>query len=263
SAAGPFLLAYIMSHKLVAPNLYYNSVYLFLHFQYNGWFSFGVLALFFFTAEHYKLPLDAKKRRLFFRLMATACIPAYCLSLLWMNPPAWIFVIAAVSACLQLAALVVLLLLVRSSLADWLQLLPLQVKFFWGLSFAAFIIKLILQFLSVIPILGRFAFGFRPVIVGYLHLVTLGFLSFFLVGFLVTEKLLNTGPAVWKGGCGIFIAGVLLNEIVLLVQAICAINGNSLSVAPLLLLAAATVIFAGSLFMFIAQITRNKAGVKQ
>jgi hypothetical protein len=260
SAAGPFLLAYIMSHKLVAPNLYYNSVYLFLHFQYNGWFSFGVLALFFFTAEHYRLALNERKKRLFFRLMAAACIPAYCLSLLWMNPPAWVFGIAAVAACLQLGALVVFILLVRGSWRDWLRLLPFQVKLFWGLSFVAFTIKLVLQFLSVIPVLGRFAFGFRPVIVGYLHLVTLGFLSFFLVGFFVMEKLLHADLTIWKKGYGIFVAGVLLNEMVLLGQALAALYGNNLFLAPFLLLAAAAIIFTGVLFMLLAQISRNKGG---
>jgi len=257
SGAGPFLLAYIMSHKLVAPDLYYNAVYLFLHFQYNGWFSFGVLALFFFVEAHYGLSLEGKIRRIFFRLMAAACIPAYCLSLLWMNPPVWVFVIAALAACLQLSALVVFLLMVRSSWSDWSLLLPLQVKLFWGLSFLAFMIKLVLQALSVIPVLGRFAFGFRPVIVGYLHLVTLGFLSFFLVGFFIMEKLFNTGSAVWKKGCGIFVAGVLLNEFVLLIQSIWAVFGNSLPAAPFLLFAAAAIIFAGVVLMLIPQIRRR------
>jgi len=258
SGAGPCFLAYIMSHKMVAPELYFNSVYLFLHFQYNGWFSFGVLALFFFTANYYGLPMDEKKERIFFRLMAAACIPAYCLSLLWMDPPGWIVAIAAVAACLQLAALAAFLLLVRSSWTHWSGLLPFQAKLFWALSFFAFLIKLLLQDLSVIPWLGRFAFGFRPVIIGYLHLVTLGFLSFFLIGYFIQEKLLDPGPPGWKKGWWFFISGVLLNEFLLLLQALWAINEKSLAIAPFLLLGSAAIIFAGLALMFIGQFTGKK-----
>jgi hypothetical protein len=258
SGAGPLLLAYIMSHKMVAPNLYYNSVYLFLHFQYNGWFSFGVLALFFFTAFFYKLPLDEKKGSLFFGLMVTACIPAYCLSLLWMDPPPWVFVIAAVAAGLQVTALVFFLLLLKDSWAHWSRLLPYQIKLFWGLCLLAFVIKLVLQALSVIPFLGRFAFGLRPVIIGYLHLVTLGFLSFYLVGYFIHEKLLRTGTSGWKKGWGTFLAGVLLNEALLLIQALWAIEDSSLAFVPYLLIGAATIMFGGLATMFIDQLPRRE-----
>ncbi|MDP4252858.1 MAG: hypothetical protein Q8938_02540 [Bacteroidota bacterium] len=249
SGAGPLLLAYIMTHKMVPPTLSFNSVYLFLHFQYNGWFSFAVLALFFFTAKYYQLPWDEKKGRIFFGLMAIACIPAYCLSLLWMDPPAWVFVIAAAAAGLQMAALLFFLSLLRDSWAHWSRLLPYQTKLFWGLSCLAFTIKLVLQALSVIPFLGRFAFGLRPVIIGYLHLVTLGFLSFYLIGYFIQEKMLHSGPSGWKKGWGIFLTGVLLNETLLLLQALLAMYDRSLSFIPFLLLAVAAVIFSGLAIM--------------
>jgi hypothetical protein len=120
-------------------------------------------------------------------------------------------------------------------------------------------IKLALQALSVIPFLGRFAFGFRPVIIAYLHLVTLGFLSFFLVGYFIHEKLLSTRLSGWAKGWGIFISGVLLNEFLLLLQALWAINDKSLTFAPLLLLGAATIIFGGLGLMFINQFKSKKA----
>ena len=50
SSLGPFLLAYSMSHHLGDRAFYYNAIYLYLHFQYNGWFTFGVLALFLWWA---------------------------------------------------------------------------------------------------------------------------------------------------------------------------------------------------------------------
>jgi len=253
SSAGIFALAYFKSHRVDSPFFYFNALYLFLHFQYNGWFSFGVLALFFYTAQNLKTPIDENKERLFFGLMVTACIPAYCLSLLWMNPPVWIITIAALSSILQLGAQVIFLLLFNKTWTQW-ALLCFQVKLLWGLSLVAFMIKLILQVLCVFPVFGRLAFGFRPVVIAYLHLVMLGFISFYLIGFLIKEKLLSTAKRVWKSGLLTFIIGVIFMEVLLLVQALLAINDGSWSFSPILLSIAATIIFGGVFLMLIAQL---------
>jgi|SRR5450432_1503279 hypothetical protein len=253
SSAGIFALAYFKSHRVDSPFFYFNALYLFLHFQYNGWFSFGVLALFFYTVQNLKTPIDENKERLFFGLMVTACIPAYCLSLLWMNPPVWIITIAALSSILQLGAQVIFLLLFSKTWTQW-ALLCFQVKLLWGLSLVAFMIKLILQVLCIFPVFGRLAFGFRPVVIAYLHLVMLGFISFYLIGFLIKEKLLSTAKRVWKSGLLTFIIGVIFMEVLLLVQALLAINDGSWSFSPILLSIAATIIFGGVFLMLIAQL---------
>jgi len=254
SSAGPFMLAYIMSHRIRDTHLYYNAVYLFLHFQYNGWFSFAVLGLFFHSAHRLGIQLDGSKSRIFFLLMVSACIPAYCLSLLWTDPPVWIFIIASLAACLQLVALVPLLQVIGRSRRQWSLRLPLQVKILWGLSLIAFVIKLLLQALSALPALGRLAFGFRPVIIGYLHLVVLGFISFFMVGFLIREKLSHALSGAWKTGLVIFIGGVFANELLLLTQGLSAIFAANASFVPLLLFIAAVAMFAGLNLLLLSQI---------
>ncbi|HMC86925.1 MAG TPA: hypothetical protein VKI61_15465, partial [Chitinophagaceae bacterium] len=164
SSMGILTLAYLKYHKIDSPELYFNALYLFLHFQYNGWFSFGVLTLFFYTAHNLKMSVDKNKEILCFMFMLAACIPGYCLSLLWMNPPVWIFAIAAAAALLQLGALILFFLLLRRSWVHWTQF-RFQIKLLWGFSLIAFIIKLILQAFSVVPKFGSLAFGFRPVII--------------------------------------------------------------------------------------------------
>jgi hypothetical protein len=264
SSTGFLALAYLKSNRIDSPELYFNALYLFLHFQYNGWFSFGILTLFFYTAHNLKMSIDDNKEILFFRLMLVACIPAYCLSLLWMNPPAWVFTIAAAAALLQLGALILFFLILRKSWAHWAQL-QFQTKLLWGLSFISFIIKLILQAFSVVPSFGRLAFGFRPVIIAYLHLVMLGFISFLLIGFFIKEKLFYTSNGLWKKGLFIFITGVILMEILLLIQALSAINDTNWAFSPILLLIAAIILFGGILFMLIAQLKLklNKTGLVQ
>src|SRR5688572_4826809 len=47
STAGPFSLGYLMSNGMGNRNWYDFSIYYYLHFQYNGFFLFGIFSLFF------------------------------------------------------------------------------------------------------------------------------------------------------------------------------------------------------------------------
>lgn len=257
SGTGILALAYLKSNKIDSPELYFNTIYLFLHFQYNGWFSFAVMSLFFHTINQLKMVSNDRRGTLFYWLMLTACIPAYCLSLLWMSPGVWVLTIAAAAVILQLGSLVLFFLLLRRYWVLW-TLLQFQTKLLWVISFIAFVIKLILQALSVIPDFGRLAFGFRPVIIAYLHLVMLGFISFFLIGFFIQEKLFHASSGIWKKGLSIFITGVVMMELILLVQALSAINNGNWSFAPVLLFITSTVLLVGIFLMFNAQIRFKK-----
>lgn len=261
SSAGPYLLAYSMAHRLGNMTFYYNSIYLYLHFQYNGWFSFGVMGLFFWMLHSRGVDVGRPGFRVFVGLMGAACVPAYGLSLLWMGPPAWLRVLAASAALMQVAALMVLLFMIRGLRLGfggrqfglvgrpilrepgegWMGPAGLLVS----LSMLSFVIKLSLQALSVVPALGSFAFSFRPVIIGYLHLVVLGFISFFLLGFFIQTGLLSEprGAAYW--GLSFFIIGVIGNELVLLVQSGLAMGSVAWTAAPYYLLAVAALMFVG------------------
>ena len=47
SSIGTFYLAYMMASKHFVQDLYLSSIYYYLHFQYNGWFIFACIGLFF------------------------------------------------------------------------------------------------------------------------------------------------------------------------------------------------------------------------
>lgn len=205
SSAGPFMLAFGKGDMVY----YNNAIYFYLHFQYNGWFTFAVMALFFWAAPRFHIYLAPNFSKVFVILMAIACIPAYCLSMLWSHPAGWIYTIAGAAGLIQLAALVFLILAVPVIK----HLHPL-----WVLASLAFIIKIVLQVLTLVTSLGRFAYGFRPVVIGYLHLVVLGFVSFLILGFLILNKLVKGN----KVGLVIFITGVIANEVIMMTQCVMA-----------------------------------------
>ena len=193
-----------------------------------------------------------------FWLLTIACIPAYCLSILWTNPPTWVFIIAALAASIQLIGLIIFIKQLYWLRNELVRDLAGPTKILWLFSLVAFSIKLLLQALSVIPILGQYAFGARPVIIGYLHLVVLGFISFFLFGFFILEKLFQADTGIGKKSLVIFISGVLFNEILLLLQGINSIIISSWSISGVFLLGAALLIFLGLLLFFCNQFYHQK-----
>jgi hypothetical protein len=87
STAGPFSLGYLMSNGLGQTVWYHLSIYYYFHFQYNGFFLFGVFSLFFQLLERKSIPFDSSKAMSFGRWLAIACVPAYALSVLFAKPP--------------------------------------------------------------------------------------------------------------------------------------------------------------------------------
>jgi len=258
SSLGPYLLAYSMSHRLGNRAFYYNAIYLYLHFQYNGWFTFGVIALFLWWASRaggvrkaggHGLEGVGSLAKAFVVLLGFACFPAYCLSLLWTDPPQWVWVAAALAALLQLAAGVVFVLLVFRHRVRWALAVSSAVKVLWGLSLMAFGLKLVLQTLSVVPALGRLAFGHRSVIIAYLHLVLLGFVTLALLGFFVTRNLVALHQRTVKTGMVVFVSGVFLNELVLLLQSLLQIYAVVWAGAGYWLFGAAVVMCTGLLLL--------------
>jgi hypothetical protein len=71
---------------------------------------------------------------------------------------------------------------------------------------------------STIPALSQLAFGFRPIVIAYLHLVLLAIISLFLF-FIYANHLIHFNKQI-KIGIIIFSIGVLLNEIILAIQGI-------------------------------------------
>ncbi|WP_051385092.1 hypothetical protein [Flavobacterium enshiense] len=217
SSLGTFALAYMMMTKSIQQDMYLASIYYYLHFQYNGWFFFACMGLFYDF-------LDIKKEnhtffKTTFYLLFVACIPAYFLSTLWMKLPLGVYIITALSALIQVYA--------------WFRFLSILVKtklhilknnlsvFRWIILFIGFAtsLKLLLQLGSTIPSVSKLAFGFRPIVIAYLHLVLLAIISLFLLFYIFSNQFLAVNKKIIQGLI-IFSTGVLLNETVLAIQGI-------------------------------------------
>jgi len=217
SSFGTFYLGYMMASKNVVQDWYLSSIYYYLHFQYNGWFFFACMGLAFGFLKLRKSEHPFYETS--FKLFAIACVPAYFLSTLWLDLPLWIYVITVIAAIVQIYAwfkfLPILLKTRRNVLENYSPLLRYILLF---VSFALSI-KLLLQLGSTIPIISQLAFGFRPIVIAYLHLILLGIITLFLIFYIYANHLILISKNI-KYGVLVFTIGVLLNEIVLAVQGI-------------------------------------------
>ncbi len=249
SSLGAFALAFMMVAKIIHQNWYLAAEYFYLHFQYNGWFFFACMGLATAQLFHSALPVILKRIYLLFVL---AIIPAYFLSALWMNIPAWVYILVIIAAFAQVLGWVYMLGLIKKQLPVFKQSLSYTAKCLLGLSAIALSIKLLLQLGSTIPSLSTLAFGFRPIVIGYLHLVLLGVITLFLLGFMFAAAIISINKKAITGA-GIFASGIIINELFLMTQGVAALDYINIPYINEALLFAAVIMFMGLLVLNISQ----------
>lgn len=247
SSLGPFSLAYMMATRNVQQNLYLASVYFFLHFQYNVWFFFSAMGL----ALHklVKMGLPGRPLSLVFTFFALAAVPTYLLSVLWwpLGQAAYNITVLAVICQLLAWAIMIKYLLQHWSAIN--QSVPSFTRIMFILACCALTIKLLLQTGSVLPALSKLAFGFRPIVIGYLHLVLLGMITLFILAWLYKNQILSNERRT-KTGLSIFICGILINEGLLMVQGVADLQYFEIPYINLLLFFAALILFTGAALIF-------------
>lgn len=191
STAGPFSLGYLMANNLGHTAWYDFSIYYYLHFQYNGFFLFGIFSMFFQMLEERGIAFPGAKSRIFGRWMAIACVPAYTLSMLFAKPGIILNIIGGAAALTQLIALIIFL----GDMRDIKHLLrsnfnATTYKVFHFILYAL-ILKFLLQLASAHPRVADLAYALRPVVMAYLHLVLVGIITFFLLVWYIEKKLVK------------------------------------------------------------------------
>ena len=250
STLGVFGLAAMMVTKNVYQKWYLAAEYFYLHFQYNGWFFFACVGLFTGKLTLTVFPQVVLKK--IFWLFTASLIPAYFLSVLWINFSLVIYLIIVVAAFVQLLSWVWLVRLLKTQVAFLKQTFSLTARWLFGLSAIALSIKLLLQLFSVIPTLSNISYGFRPIIIGYLHLVLLCVISLFILGFMVAEKFITLKKTTLTGLI-VFTSGIIINEILLMVQGVTAMSYNTIPFINEALFITALIIFSGLVMVTINQ----------
>lgn len=242
SSLGTFYLAYMMASKNVVLDLYHSSIYFYLHFQYNGWFFFACMGLAFGFLNLRKSEHSIYETS--FKLFAAACVPAYFLSTLWLDLPVWLYTIAVIAAVFQVYAWFKLLIILVKTRKDFLKNFSPLLRYILLFTCFALSIKLLLQLGSTIPAISELAFGFRPIVIAYLHLVLLAIITLFILFYIYANHLIVINKNI-KHGILLFSIGVVLNEIVLAIQGLAAFSYIPIPYVNEILFGIALLLFIG------------------
>jgi hypothetical protein len=224
---------------------YHSFVYSFLHFQYNGWFLLVVLGLFFNYLDRNDLPYNHKLGNQFYWLMAVVVIPSLALSLLGMKFSAPLLPVATLSAIILGVALICFILIIRPLLPTFIRNKNTWFKLYFFAFLLSFILKIILQCLSIFPDFKTYAFSNKLIIVAYLHLSLIGAISFLFFSLLIEKKWLVLNGRV-KTGSIFLLLGFATTEILLV------LTGLGLFYDQLLLITGSAAMALGVLLMIIS-----------
>lgn len=241
----PFGIGILSAKGLAGTEAYHSLVYSFLHFQYNGWFLFVALGLFFNFLEKNQANFVEKYAKRFYQFMSLAIIPATSLSLLGMEFANHLSVFAYLSAFLLAVAFYFFIKSLNTRLWKLLQQKSSWLLFYLLAFLLSFSLKMMLQSLSVLPFFESYAFFNKSIIIAYLHLSLIGSISCLLLSQMIEWKFLALDGFA-KGGSSLLLAGFFSTELLLV------LGGMGIFHNQLLLIAGSAAMALGILLLILS-----------
>ncbi|RZA00525.1 MAG: hypothetical protein EOP47_13715 [Sphingobacteriaceae bacterium] len=180
SALGPFALGPLAAAGLQHSPYYHNAIYLYLHFQMNGFMLLAVVGL---LASTMSVKLITVNQGRWLNIFIFSTIPLYFIFTLWNKPGNALWILACIGTGLNLVGWLVLCFYYKG---NWRYL-----SFLERAALIALTLKCIFQLLVCIPAIGNWTFLNRNLIIGYIHLLTLGVIMPLLIGQFIRTGLIK------------------------------------------------------------------------
>lgn len=245
SSVGPFTLAYIMATHSAKTFLYKDAIYTYLHLQYNGFFTLSVFALLFNYIIKSISSVVLLQLSRFAIILCISVFPTLFLSYLWHFTSPLVRAIADFG-CVILVLTVVQFFVVIKSIRSSIHTINPFAKRIGLLAMIAFVLKSIIQIGLIFPVIGNKVFGDRAIIIAYLHLVMLGFITLYLLAYLLQIDFLKSAKRFVRYSVTVFAVAIIANEAILTFQGLSAMLMMSNALYPLLLWFVAIGLFTGA-----------------
>ena len=174
SSAGVLMLAYLFSIKSLNAILYRDALFGYLHLQYNGFFTLAVFSLIYNKIVSNTDWKSRKSLHWFAQLLCFSVIPTMFLTFLWHATTLWIHIVSGIGSVLLLSSFICFVIAIPLLVREFKMVKP-AIRYMIVLSITAFLIKILMQSLTFVDSINVLVFGNRPMIMGFLHLVFLGF----------------------------------------------------------------------------------------
>lgn len=213
STLGLWGMAPIMALKIPG-NWDQLLIQLFLHFQFNGWFVFAVLALLF---KRMKIKENALYKP-FANFLSLSLFLTYGLIVTWYTDLQIGFWLNAAGIILQLLSVYYLYQILKYSIIKYKDSLSKIAKLLLYFSLFGFVFKILFQSFAIIPSIGKVANDHHHFVIGFIHLAMLAMISGFL--FLLLKETPNfiNQRFILNKGLILFVIGVLSTEALMFYQ---------------------------------------------
>ncbi len=196
---------------------YHMASQFFLHFQLTGWFTFGVLALLFKEWENKGWRFSRKGFRGFFWLTNVGAVLTFALAIAWVSSHPLSYAVNGLGVFIQLIALGAFIKLILSPLRKFWRTYSSTIRILFAVGLTAFLLRTLFQSALVVPEVAEMAHTIRNLVIGFIHLSVLGFVTPFLMGFATHRNLLREKRTT-RAGLGTLITGIFLTEVGLFLQ---------------------------------------------
>lgn len=213
STMGVWTLAAIMATGGKAGLLYQVAIQFYLHFQFNGWLLFILLAL---LVKRLSKDLSTNYFQLLFRILLFSQILTFSLVIFWAYQSYWAYLVHGIGAVLQFIAGAVIIyhfINAGSSLS--------RQKSSWPFAKLAVIVvgvRVLFELLLISPNLAEMATVLRPIIIGFIHLNMLGLFSAYLLFVLYPAERGEKSNSWLQGSVLFFYMGFIGSELYLFLQ---------------------------------------------
>jgi len=218
STIGVWVVVYLVTGNIRNLVFYHMAIQFFLHFQFNGWFTFIVLAIFYNELEKKGLNFNRRLFMWFFWLLVVSCILTYALSVAWSNPHKILFFMNGTGVLVQLAAVFVFMGITKSLLREYGKGLSPLVRIFFILALISFILKILIQSAVVLPQVAVISYTIRQFVVGFVHLTVLGSVSAYIIGLLLDRNVISKSSLPGRWGSWLFLSSFIVIEMLLFIQ---------------------------------------------
>lgn len=215
SSIGVWFLPIIIAKVGKLDPLYFASIELFLHLQFNGWFMYSILAFLVFYMEKEGVEFHLKKWQ--FLGLQVSLILTYALPLYWSYPLPKFYYLNVIGVVIQLLVLWSIL----TRMKEKLQIIKAPLR---GIGVTmiliglySYLVKVVLQATLIHPELLNASTEIHAFFIGFIHLVMLGAFSLSIMGICVQTGVLAKNKLSFLGFYAVII-GFIGTEVLLFGQ---------------------------------------------
>lgn len=194
---------------------YQIAIQFFLHFQFNGWFIIAVLALLFHQMQ---LKVENRVFFSFYKWLIVGTVLTFALPVSWFVSSLMLTWINGVGVVVQLVAFVKLVQMLRPQFGTFYAQLKEIERIVYSFALLSLGLKVLVQLVVIFPDMALVSHQVRNFVIGFIHMIMLGIITGFLLGFLLNINVINCKNRFSGYGIKIFIMGFVLTEFLLFAQ---------------------------------------------